>query len=194
MHLSRADSSAACAQEGVRHIVLTLGPLGAALCRSGPGPGLVSVQHLPAAPAQVISTSGAGDCLVAGCAAALLAGAQPLRMLATGLVSASNEQAGLAFCPEMMRACVGYISHINCWPPPVYMHLHCERLAMLQGLCAACLLRVFCTASDQLVQSWHMLRPSGLLCRLWRVRLFSAEKMCPSLLNGQPLSRERKSC
>ena len=73
-------------QAGVQHVVLTLGPLGAALCSRGASCGLATVQHLPAAPAQVVSTSGAGDCLVAGCAAALLGRALPIEALASGLV------------------------------------------------------------------------------------------------------------
>ena len=70
----------------MRHIVLTLGPLGAALCTLSQDRRSICISHLPAPPAKVVNSSGAGDCLVAGCAAALLAGAQPLNALAHGQV------------------------------------------------------------------------------------------------------------
>ena len=79
-------------QAGVKHIIITLGPLGAALCTQDAAQTMISIQHLPAAPAAVVSTSGAGDCLVAGCAAALLQDAPPLEALAIGLVCLSLEQ------------------------------------------------------------------------------------------------------
>ena len=76
----------------MKHVVLTLGPLGAALCALAPDLRSMAVRHLPAAPAMVLSSSGAGDCLVAGCLLALLDGKQPLPALACGLVSACCTQ------------------------------------------------------------------------------------------------------
>lgn len=54
-------------QAGVGSIVLTMGPLGAALCTPGDSSGSVLLHHFPALPAEVVNCSGAGDCLVAGC-------------------------------------------------------------------------------------------------------------------------------
>lgn len=55
---------------GVKHIVLTMGPLGAALITSS-GRSL-AVAHAPALPARIANLSGAGDALVAGLLVALL--------------------------------------------------------------------------------------------------------------------------
>ena len=42
--------------------------------------------HLPALPARVVNTSGAGDCLVAGTMWALVSGQEPATALAHGMV------------------------------------------------------------------------------------------------------------
>ncbi|GAB4817082.1 hypothetical protein N2152v2_004128 [Parachlorella kessleri] len=74
---------------GVKHIVLTLGPVGAALCTPGPDnpSSTICVQHLPALPAKVVNCSGAGDCLVAGCLFGLTQGRTPLQALACGVAA-----------------------------------------------------------------------------------------------------------
>ena len=73
-------------QAGVKHVMLTLGSQGAALCtlRSGTD---VLAQHLPALPARIVNTNGAGDCLVAGSLACLVQGQTPISALAFGMVS-----------------------------------------------------------------------------------------------------------
>ena len=70
----------------MKHVVLTLGSEGAALCTphaSGTG---VMTQHLPALPATIVNTNGAGDCLVAGALAALLQGQSSIAALGFGVV------------------------------------------------------------------------------------------------------------
>lgn len=74
-------------QAGVKHVILTLGSAGAALCTLPSCGTRVTVQHLPAAAAQVVNTNGAGDCLVAGCLACLLQGSSAVSSLAFGMVS-----------------------------------------------------------------------------------------------------------
>ncbi|PSC67542.1 pseudouridine kinase isoform X1 [Micractinium conductrix] len=73
---------------GVRHVVLTLGADGAALCSLSPGRDAVLVLHLPPLPARVVNCSGAGDCLVAGCLYGLTRGATPAAALAHGVAAA----------------------------------------------------------------------------------------------------------
>lgn len=73
-------------QAGVKNVILTLGPQGAALCTlPQSGKGLI-IQHLPAATAKIVNTNGAGDCLVAGSLAYLLQGKSALQALAFGMV------------------------------------------------------------------------------------------------------------
>ena len=109
----------AAVQEGVLHIVLTLGSAGAAWCcfarslkpfamrppqrspSSQCGRSQTTTQachrdtvvalHLPALPATIRSLIGAGDSLVAGCVDALLRGLGPGQALAFGVVSSSNQ-------------------------------------------------------------------------------------------------------
>jgi sugar/nucleoside kinase (ribokinase family) len=74
------------------HVLLTLGPHGAAMCclsdhHMGAHVSHVRVVHMAVLPARVINTSGAGDCAVGGAAVALLAGLLPDQALAHGLVS-----------------------------------------------------------------------------------------------------------
>ena len=64
-----------------------MGPQGAALCTLHTSDARVTAQHLPAVPAQVVNTNGAGDCLVAGALAYLLQGRSALSALAFGMVS-----------------------------------------------------------------------------------------------------------
>ena len=73
---------------GVGHIVLTLGAVGAALCRLDPGGRQVLVTHMPALAAAVVNCSGAGDCLVAGCLFGLAQGSTPEQALSYGLAAA----------------------------------------------------------------------------------------------------------
>jgi sugar/nucleoside kinase (ribokinase family) len=47
----------------------------------------VIVEHMAAPAASVVNTSGAGDCLVAGCLWGLLQGLPPVHALACGMVS-----------------------------------------------------------------------------------------------------------
>ena len=74
-------------QAGVKHVMLTLGSQGAALCSLGSGGTSVLTQHLPAVPASIVNTNGAGDCLVAGSLACLVQGQAPISALAFGMVS-----------------------------------------------------------------------------------------------------------
>ena len=73
---------------GVRHIVLTLGAEGAALCRLAPDCRSLLITHVPALMAAVVNCSGAGDCLVAGCLFGLALGAEPEAALACGVAAA----------------------------------------------------------------------------------------------------------
>ena len=79
-------SKLACSQAGVQHIILTMGQHGAAHCQLSKDHQAVVVSHMPALPAQVANTSGAGDCLVAGALMRLLEGGDPTSALAHGLV------------------------------------------------------------------------------------------------------------
>jgi len=74
-------------QAGVKHVMLTLGSQGAALCTLGSGGTSVLTHHLPALPARIVNTNGAGDCLVAGSLACLVQGQAPISALAFGMVS-----------------------------------------------------------------------------------------------------------
>ena len=74
-------------QAGVKHVILTLGSQGAALCTLHASGTQVTAQHLPAVPAQVVNTNGAGDCLVAGSLAYLMQGRSALPAVAFGMVS-----------------------------------------------------------------------------------------------------------
>jgi fructose-1-phosphate kinase PfkB-like protein len=82
-----APDAALVLAEGLGAIVLTMGEAGAALLTLEGGQ--VVARHVPAAPARVRSLSGAGDCLAAGFAAALAAGAPAERALAEGTLAAA---------------------------------------------------------------------------------------------------------
>ena len=71
---------------GVRHVVLTLGANGVALYHKTSN-GAYQIHHMPALPANVQNTNGAGDCLVAGACMRLMQGSTPAAALAYGLVS-----------------------------------------------------------------------------------------------------------
>eukprot|EP00873_Tetraselmis_striata_P029045 jgi/Tetstr1/449309/TSEL_003824.t1 len=75
---------------GVGAVVLTLGAAGAAVLTAAPGVGVEA--HLVAAlPARVVSLTGAGDSLVAGCVAAMALGGGAVSLLAalvTGMAAA----------------------------------------------------------------------------------------------------------
>ena len=73
-------------QAGVKHVILTLGPQGASLCHLSACHSRMHITHMPALPAVVTNTSGAGDCLVAGAAMRLLQGGDASSALAHGLV------------------------------------------------------------------------------------------------------------
>ena len=90
----------------MKHVVLTLGGAGAALCTLSCGD-RVTVQHLPAAPAQIVNTNGAGDCLVAGCLACLLQGSSAVLSLAFGMVSCSSLNS--TYC--LLLECQGKANH-----------------------------------------------------------------------------------
>ena len=83
------EHAAVLLRAGVKHIVLTLGPLGAALCTLCPDnpSSAICVQHVPALSAKVVNCSGAGDCLVAGCLFGLTQGRSPLQALACGVAA-----------------------------------------------------------------------------------------------------------
>lgn len=74
---------------GLRHLVLTLGADGAALCTLAPGGRAVEVLHVPALPASVVNCSGAGDCLVAGCLFGLAQGLPAAHALCYGVAAAT---------------------------------------------------------------------------------------------------------
>ncbi|KAL3133069.1 hypothetical protein ABBQ38_006972 [Trebouxia sp. C0009 RCD-2024] len=88
---------------GVKHVILTLGSAGAALCTLPSCGTRVTVQHLPAAPAQVVNTNGAGDCLVAGCLACLLQGSSAVSSLAFGMVVAKEALESRSNLPGLMN-------------------------------------------------------------------------------------------
>ena len=75
---------------GTRHVVLTLGTQGAALCTLSVDRQSIEATLLPAAPAaEVINCSGAGDALVAGACFGLLEGRRPAEALALGVAAAA---------------------------------------------------------------------------------------------------------
>ena len=76
----------AALKAGVKHVVVTLGVDGAALYH-GTSSGACQIHHMPALPAKVRNTNGAGDCLVAGTCMRLLQGATAVAALAFGVVS-----------------------------------------------------------------------------------------------------------
>ena len=76
-------------QAGVKHVMLTLGSQGAAVCSLGTAGMSVMTQHLPAIPANIVNTNGAGDCLVAGALACLVQKQPPINALAFGMVSST---------------------------------------------------------------------------------------------------------
>ena len=82
-------SAPAAVQAGTQCIVLTLGAQGAALCRLSSDREALEMQHMPAVPAHVVSTGGAGDSLVAGAMSELLRGRNPQDALAFGMVRES---------------------------------------------------------------------------------------------------------
>ncbi|KAL0023079.1 hypothetical protein WJX79_010274 [Trebouxia sp. C0005] len=88
---------------GVKHVMLTLGSQGAALCtlRSGTD---VLAQHLPALPARIVNTNGAGDCLVAGSLACLVQGQTPISALAFGMAVAKEGLEGEGNVPAELSA------------------------------------------------------------------------------------------
>jgi receptor expression-enhancing protein 5/6 len=82
---------------GITNIVLTLGALGVVLChrnttrtneKDEKRKNVFLCTHVPALPARVRSLVGAGDALVAGCAAALSAGHEMVAALAVGVALA----------------------------------------------------------------------------------------------------------
>ncbi|EFN56299.1 hypothetical protein CHLNCDRAFT_144692 [Chlorella variabilis] len=89
---------------GVRHVVVTMGPQGAALCTLGPDRQAVAVCHVPALPAAVVNCSGAGDCLVAGCLFALARGLPAEAALAHGAAAAKAAVESQANVPPGLSA------------------------------------------------------------------------------------------
>ncbi len=71
-----------------------MGAKGAALVQRH-SDGVLQIQHMPALPADVRNTNGAGDCLVAGACMRLLQGGTPTAALAFGLVSPPPPQGTL---------------------------------------------------------------------------------------------------
>lgn len=74
----------------MKHVVLTMGANGAALCHISACQKYVCIHHMPALPAKVANLSGAGDCLVAGMAARLMLGDDAVSALAYGLVGSPH--------------------------------------------------------------------------------------------------------
>ncbi|KAL4857826.1 Pseudouridine kinase [Chlorella vulgaris] len=91
---------------GVQHVVLTLGPGGAALCRLEGDGRAVAVCHMPALPAAVLSCSGAGDCLVAGCLFALARGLPAEAALAHGIAASKAAVESVSNVPPSLSASV----------------------------------------------------------------------------------------
>ena len=73
----------------------------AACCSRSASGGGISVAHMPTAPAQLVTTSGAGDCLVAGCCWGLLKGRGPVEALAHGMVRGSPCIPGCAYAQDL---------------------------------------------------------------------------------------------
>lgn len=67
-----------------------MGSQGAALCTLTPCGNRITAHYLPAVPANIVNTSGAGDCLVGGALARLVQGASPLQAIATGVVRSAR--------------------------------------------------------------------------------------------------------
>ena len=62
------------------------------------------MQHLPAMPAKIINTNGAGDCVVAGALSCLVQGLDPLTSLAFGMVSKQHQSLQhLSIHPDPIR-------------------------------------------------------------------------------------------
>ncbi|KAK9909674.1 hypothetical protein WJX75_005922 [Coccomyxa subellipsoidea] len=73
---------------GVKCVVLTLGHMGAALCTLSGDRRWLEIEQMAALPAEVVNTSGAGDCLVAGTLFGILRGCSPVEALAHGMAVA----------------------------------------------------------------------------------------------------------
>lgn len=81
------ETALVCLQAGVKHVMLTMGSQGAAVCTLDASKTGMITHHLPAFPARIVNTNGAGDCLVAGSLACLGQGQRPVDALAFGMVS-----------------------------------------------------------------------------------------------------------
>lgn len=81
---------------GVKHVMLTMGSQGAAVCSLDTSKTGMVTHHLAASPARIVNTNGAGDCLVAGSLACLGQGQRPVDALAFGMAVAKEglEQEG----------------------------------------------------------------------------------------------------
>lgn len=81
------ETALVCLQAGVKHVMLTMGSQGAAVCSLDTSKTGMVTHHLAASPARIVNTNGAGDCLVAGSLACLGQGQRPVDALAFGMVS-----------------------------------------------------------------------------------------------------------
>ena len=90
---------------GTRHVVLTLGGQGAALCTLSVDRRWIEAALLPAAPAAaIVNCSGAGDALVAGACYGLLDGRPPVEALALGVAAAALAVQSAANIPPGLSA------------------------------------------------------------------------------------------
>lgn len=91
-------------EEGLGHIVLTLGGDGAALCSLSIDKHDVIIYHAPALSATIANCSGAGDCLVSGFVYALAVGKRPQHALAYGIAAAKRAVESATNVPESLCA------------------------------------------------------------------------------------------
>ncbi|KAK9821751.1 hypothetical protein WJX81_002966 [Elliptochloris bilobata] len=106
---------------GAGHVLLTLGALGAALCRMGHNgcSAAVLAAHMPALPARVANCCGAGDCLLAGVLMRIIEGGSATDALAHGLAAARYAVESADSVPPMLSAAGGCVA------------VHCTLLAAL---------------------------------------------------------------
>ncbi len=111
----------------------------------------IQVAHMPAMPAQLVTTSGAGDCLVAGCCWGLLKGQDIVTALAHGMVSLAalpccRTSSKIAVCPadtsslklgaaRMAAQCCIRISTGRCRR---HLRVHCPGREMSKKWCFSC--------------------------------------------------------
>ncbi|KAL4448643.1 hypothetical protein ABPG75_005862 [Micractinium tetrahymenae] len=124
---------------GVRHLVLTLGVDGAALCTLAPGGQAVEVVHVPALPATVVNCSGAGDCLVAGCLFGLAQGVSAAEALCYGVAAATAAVQSQSNVPTGLDAAAARVAANQARAKSAMLSL-----ALPEGCCGCCSCHTCC--------------------------------------------------